>query len=372
MVSKELQDLLLLAKDKSSQSRSRLVENITDLFLSEDGRLSEHERMLMSDILGKLISQVETSIRKELADALSDSSVDFPEIALQLANDEASIARPLLERSQLLQEPDLIDIVKRRTDEHRIAVAMRSNVSERVSDALVEYGNEDVIEALLKNKDAHISEQALEYLVAESRRVDCFQEPLVQRSDLPADLAYQMYWWVSAALRKDILSNFDVDPIAFDSVVRRATAAAMKGQDDNQSAYHKAAQLVRRLAESGQLTIQFLVNALRQQRIIVFVAGIAELGDVTFSTAWRIFSDRGGESFAILAKAIGIDKGQFASLYLLVTQARDGDTIKSPGVLNDILELFNSTSEKNAQGALQIWQRESAYQEAIEQLDKAV
>lgn len=181
-----------------------------------------------------------------------------------------------------------------------------------------------------------------------------------------------MYWWVSAALRKDILSNFDVDPIAFDSVVRRATAAAMKGQDDNQSAYHKAAQLVRRLAESGQLTIQFLVNALRQQRIIVFVAGIAELGDVTFSTAWRIFSDRGGESFAILAKAIGIDKGQFASLYLLVTQARDGDTIKSPGVLNDILELFNSTSEKNAQGALQIWQRESAYQEAIEQLDKAV
>lgn len=372
MVSKELQDLLLLARDKSSQSRSRLVENITDLFLTEDGRLSEHERALMSDILGKLVSQVEASIRKELSHALSGSSVDLPDVALQLANDDAEIARPMLERSHLLKDPDLIEIIKMRTDEHRMAIAMREEVSEGVTNALVEYGNEDVIEALLNNHDAQINKRAMEYLVAESRRVDRFQEPLLRRTDLPSELAYRMYWWVSAALRKRILSEFDVDPIFFEQAVRRATNAAMLDQGDEQSTYIKAQRLVRRLAESGELSIQFLTNALRQQRVVVFVAGMAELGGITFRTAWQIFSDNGGESFAILAKAVGIDRSQFTSIYLLVIQAREGGAVKSPGVLKEILELFDSTAEANAKGALQIWQRDSAYKQAIEELDKAV
>lgn len=212
MVSKELQELLQLAQEKSSGARSRLVENITDLFLSDNGRLSEHERALMSDILGKLIGQVETDIRKELAGTLANSGIDLPDIAKLLASDDAEIARPLLERCKLLKDPDLIEIIRMRTDEHRMAIAMRDEVSEPVSNALVEYGGEDVVEALLNNHDSQLSKRAMEYLVSESRRVDRFQEPLLQRSDLPGDLAYRMYWWVSAALRKQILCDFEVDP----------------------------------------------------------------------------------------------------------------------------------------------------------------
>ncbi|WP_417462019.1 DUF2336 domain-containing protein [Kordiimonas sp.] len=370
MVSKELQELLLLARNKSSEGRARLVENITDLFLSDDGRLSEHERALMSDILGKLVSQVETDIRKELSSSLSLSGVELPEIAKMLANDDIEIARPLLERSALLKDPDLIEIIRMRTDEHRMAIAMREDVSEQVSNALVEYGSEDVIETLLNNHDTQISKRAMEYLVAESRRVDRFQEPLLQRSDLPGDLAYRMYWWVSAALRKRILSDYEVDPMLFEQAVRRAASTVLVDQGDEQSAYVRAQKLVRRMVENGELTIQFLVNSLRQQRVAVFVAGLAELGGVNFRTAWRIFTDKGGESFAILAKAVGIDRNQFTNIYLLVVQAREGGAAKSPGVLKDILALFDATSEANAKGALQVWQRDNAYQEAIEELEK--
>lgn len=370
MVSKELQDLLLLARDKSGEARARLVENITDLFLSDDGRLSEHERALMSDILGKLVSQVEADIKKELAQALSQADVDLPDIVVQLANEDAEIARPLLEKSSLLRDPDLIEIIRMRTDEHRMSIAMREEISENVSNALVEFGSEDVIETLLNNHDAIVSKRAMEYLVAESRRVDRFQEPLLRRSDLPGDLAYRMYWWVSAALRKNILKNFEVDPLIFERAVRRAASAAMMDQDAEQSTYVKAQQLVRRMAESGELSIQFLLNALRQQRVAVFVAGMGELSGINFKTAWRIFSDKGGESFAVLAKAVGVERGQFTSIYLLVVQAREGGAPKSPGVIKEILELFDATSEVNARGALQVWQRDSAYQEAIEELDK--
>ena len=370
MVSKELQELLLLAKDKSADSRSRLVENITDLFLSDEGRLSEHERALMSDILGKLVSQVEADIKKELSNALAAGGVDLPDIIKQLANDSAEIARPLLERSKLLKDPDLIEVIRMRTDEHRMAIAMREEVSESVSNALVEFGNEDVIESLLNNHDAQLNKRAMEYLVAESRRVDRFQEPLLRRSDLPGDLAYRMYWWVSAALRKTILNDFDVDPVVFEQAVRRAANSALVAQDEEQGTYVKAQRLVRRMAENGELSVQFLLNALRQQRVAVFVAGMGELGSVNFRTAWRIFSDEGGESLAILAKAVGVDRAQFTSIYLLVVQAKEGGAAKAPGVLKGILALFDKTSEANARGALQVWQRDSAYQEAIEELDK--
>ncbi len=372
MVSNELQNLLLLARSKSSDARSRLLENISDLFLSDTGRLSEHERALMSDILSKLVGQVEKDIRKELAVILEQTGSDYPDVVKLLANDEIDIARPLLENSKLLQDPDLIEIIRMRTDEHRMSVAMREELSEQVTDNLMEYGNDDVLETLLNNHDTSLSKRAMEYMVAESRRVDRFQEPLLMRSDLPGDLAYKMYWWVSAALRKRIVTEFEVEPVQFERMVRRAASSVITEQTSEQSSYVRAQKLVRRMYENGELSIQFLISTLRQQRVAVFVAGTAELSGISFRTAWRIFSDAGGESFAVLAKSIGMDRSQFTSIFLLLGQVRGAKETKAPGFIKNILELFDSISEQNARGAVQVWQREGAYQEAIEELDNVV
>ncbi len=369
MATKDIVELLSLAKSRSDASRSQLVENITDLFLSDEGRLSEHERALMSEILSKLILQVEADVRKELADVLLRSGVDLPEVAKLLANDAVEIARPLLEQSELLKDPDLIEIIRMRTDEHRMAITMRVDLSEQVSDALVEYGSEDVLEALLNNHDSNISKRAMEYMVTESRRVDRFQEPLLMRSDLSGELAYKMYWWVSAALRKKILTDFDVDPVSIEVAVKRAAKSVLVEQDGEDGAYVKAQKLMRRMHENDELTMHFLTNSLRQQRIAIFVAGLAELGHIDFKTTWRIFNDPGGQSFAILARAIGVDRNQFTSVFLLMSQARGSQT-QSPGVLKDILVLYDSVTEDTARGALEIWQRDNAYQIAVDQLEK--
>lgn len=368
MATEDIVKLLGLAKSRSDASRSQLVENITDLFLSDEGRLSEHERALMSEILSKLISQVEADVRKELADVLLRSGIDMPDVAKLLANDDVEIARPLLEQSDLLKDPELIEIIRMRTDEHRLAITLRSDLSEQVSDALVEYGSEDVLESLLNNHDSNISKRAMEYMVSESRRVDRFQEPLLMRSDLPSDLAYKMYWWVSAALRKRIITEYEIDPIVIEVAMKRAAKSVIVEQEGEDGAYVRAQKLMRRMHENDELTLQFLINSLRQQRIAIFVAGLAELAQVDFKTAWRIFSDKGGQSFAIIAKAVGVDRNQFTSIYLLISQAR-GTQTQSPGVIKDILMLFDNVSEENAKGALQIWQRDDAYQIAVDQLE---
>lgn len=372
MASDGMNEILNLAQSKSVAARSKLLENITDMFLSDTGRLSDHERALMSDILGKLISQVEKDVRKELAENIARAPVDLPEVVKLLASDDIEIARPLLESSKLLQDPDLIEIIRMRTDEHRMAITLREELSEQLSDALVEYGDTDVVESLLNNHDADISKRAMEYLVVESRRVDRFQEPLVSRSDLPSDLAYRMYWWVSAALRKKIIQNFDIDPMLLEENVKRSTLAVMADTGGEVNAYVKAQRLVRRMHENRELTPQFITSAFKQQRVAVFVAGLAQLGNIDFQTAWRVFADKGGESFAVLCRAIDMDRTQFTSLYLLIVQAREGGAkAKSPGVIKEVLDLFEKVSVRAAKGALQVWQRETSYQQAIEELDKA-
>lgn len=369
MASDTVTELIKLAREKSQESRNKLVENITDLFLSDEGRLSEHERALMSDILSKLVMSVEVSLRKSLAEALLKTDVQMPEIVNLLAHDDIEIAKPLLEKSQLLQDKELIEIVRMRTDEHRLSIAIRDEVSADLSDALVEYGSQDVIEALLRNQDSSLSSRAMEYIVAESKRVDRFQEPLISREDLPLNLAYKMYWWVSAALRKRIADEYDVDSTFLDKVMQRATQEALVKQKEGLGTIEKAMKLVRRLSEQGELTHAFLLNSLRQQKLPVFIAGLAHMCQLDFNTVWVLFSDKRTESMAILARAVGMDRNDFASMNLLISSARDKQGSQSPAMVKSVLDLYDSIDEKTALEAISYWQQNKEYQLAMDELE---
>jgi uncharacterized protein (DUF2336 family) len=364
----QVAELVDLARQKTAESRKVLLDNMYDMFISNENRLNDHERALMGDILVKLVGNIETAVRRQLSERLSEVDTAPPEVIRLLANDMIEIARPVLENSSVLHNEDLVEIIRHRTDEHRLAIAIREGVDEEVSDALVEFGDQDVIEALLKNPDAEISRRAMEYLVAESRRVDRFQEPLVNRADLPVDLAYRMYWWVSAALRRKIVLDFEVDELEIDSVIEDATKRAIAEHEPMDSASAKAYRLVHKMWEAGELSIRFLLQALRQQRTQVFVAGLAVLANLTLTIAQRIFADKGGESLAIVCKAIGVTRSDFTTLFLLLQQARDGGRGQATGILNEILSLYDSIERNNAVVALRLWQRDADYQVALDDI----
>jgi uncharacterized protein (DUF2336 family) len=362
----QVAELVDLARQKTAESRRLLLDNMSDMFIANENRLNDHERALMGDILVKLIGSIETAVRRQLSERLSDVDSTPPEVIRLLANDMIEIARPVLEKSKVLHNEDLIEIIRHRTDEHRLSIALREGIEEEVSDELVQYGDQDVIEALLKNPDAEISRRAMEYLVAESRRVDRFQEPLVNRADLPVDLAYRMYWWVSAALRRKIVMDFEVDELDIDAVIEDATKRAIAEHEPMDGSTAKAYKLVHKMWEQGELSVRFLIQALRQQRTQVFVAGLAVLANLTVTIARRIFSDKGGESLAIVCKAIGVTRSDFTTLFLLLQQARDPGQGQGTGVLNEILSLYDSIERNNAVVALRLWQRDADYQMALD------
>ncbi|SMF78290.1 Uncharacterized conserved protein, DUF2336 family [Tistlia consotensis] len=368
----DVQQLLELARNKSQEGRRLLVATISDLFEASGETLTERERALMSDILNKLIRDFEMKVRRELSERLARRGHAPREVVLMLANDEIEVARPILLVSEVLHDQDLVEIIRHRTIQHQLAIAMRQHVSETVSDALVETGNSDVIKALLDNGNARVSTATMEYLVEESRRVDTYQEPLVRRSDLNPALARRMCLWVGAALRSYILGNYEIDPTELDDVLEEVTDETVGAvTEDEEIAEDSSVRLARGLADEGRLTVEMLVQVLRQGEIALFEALFAEMTKLRLRLVRRIVYEPGGEGLVIACRALEIEKPQFTSIFLMSRKGRPGDQRVDPEELSRVLALFDRVQSAAAQIVIRRWQRDPQYLYAIKRIEES-
>lgn len=369
-----LRDLLELALDTSVEGRRALAESIGDLFFERATVLTDHERALMSDILRKLILDCEMAVRRDLSERMSQMDSPPHELLVTLANDEIEVARPILMQCTLLHDMELIGIVRHRTQQHQLAIAMRSSLSEPVSDALVETGDADVIKALLENQDAKISEATMAYLAAESRRVDSYQEPLIKRKDLGPDLAARLYLWVSAALRRYILDNFEVDPVALDEQLEQIPQAIASDPEQHHAdprGEQPATLLAQRLVSEGQVTWEMLIQTLRQGEVALFEALFAALSGLGPARVRIVLYESGGEGLAIACRALDMPKPAFATIYLLARRGRPDTHTIGADELSRALTLFGTVKTDHAKTVLEGWRRGDQYQDAVETIAAA-
>lgn len=369
----DVQALLGLAAGRSGAARAQIANAVTDLFLPAAQRLTDQQRALMTDVLGRLLGTVEMEVRRHLVEALSRSPASQPDLEARLASDSIEVARPILERSSVVRNPALMDIVIQCAEEHRMAIALRETVSPPLTEALAERGfkgsEDDVLEGLIRTEDPVLSRRAMELLVAESKRNGQFQQPLLTQNDLPADLAHEVYWWVAAALRRHILKNFVIDQAVLDPMLERAAKRAMVEYDDTQSVQSRALQLARRLNELGELTDGFLLRTLRQGRLSLFTAAFAARAKIAFNTVWRIVTDPASESFIVLAKAVDVSRDATASLVIVLGELGNAASARPPSAVAEILRLHDDLDVAAARRVLQYWQLDVGLRQAIDDLN---
>mgnify|MGYP002631640629 CR=1 FL=1 len=370
MEQKEIEQLLNLARDKSDAGRKHLINTVSDLFTNEAGALSEREHALMTDILNQLVREVEMVVRRHLAERMAVLPNAPRELILMLANDEVEVARPVLLKSEILHDIDLIEVIQHRAMEHQLAIAMRSNVSEIVSDALVEAGNIDVIKTLLANVDAKISKGTREYLVDQSKKENVYREPLIRRPDLGPELAEKMYWWVSAALRKEIASNFDIDVAALDDQIEASVKDIMVTEGSAVPKAEKKPDSAERLAKDVNITPELLIRVLRQGETSLFAALFSKYTELSGKLVRRLLFEPGGEGMAIACKAKNLQKQSFASIFLLSRKARNSENTMDPGELSRILAFYERIDSEAAATVMQQWRRDPEYLYAIKRLDR--
>lgn len=344
--------LLDLARDRSPGARARIVDSIGAFIADPAQQQNERERDIAVDILRQLLRDAELSVRRKLAERLAREPQAPITLITHLANDEAEVARPVLIEQAALGDADLIEIVNQRTMQHRLAIAMRRHVSEAICAALVDIGEEEVARTLLENPGARIGAPSFEKLVERSRTAVSLQEPLINRTDLDPRLASRMYAWVSVALRRHIVRNFDVDPTLLDAAIRDSLEAT-KGEHAAARARGTATDRIAdaMVAARGD-DPSVLLTLLRAGEIALFEATFARITGLKPLLARRTIYEPGGKALAIACRASEIDKPIFAAIFLLARQARPGDKSVDPKELQTALAFFDSLAEADARATL--------------------
>lgn len=346
-----LSRLIDLAREPSSDKRRELLREMTDLFMEAPAQYSASENSQFGEILGTVAREMEMEVRQTLATRLSSVPNAPRSLIVQLASDEISVAAPVLARSKVLLDSDLIAVAKLKSQDHLHAIAGREQVSAAVSDALVARGDDRVLVRLVTNNGANLSEQAMEKLTDKAETVEALQRPMVTRADLPPHLLNEMFFAVSAELKRVIMSRMaDLDPAIIDGAIRqteRRRKMRAAAPDPEQA---KADAFVAQLAKTGAVTESMLVNLAKQKRPIEVAVVFSRLASLDLATAKRILNDPNPEALAIASRACRFDRQTFSTLVL-----SRADETRSVSAAFELLELYDKVPVEAALRVIRFW-----------------
>lgn len=211
---------LLLAKDKNENVRSSLAEKIARLSPGLTADEQNRLRRMTYDALSILAKDQATRVRQILSEALRDVANAPPDVIRRLAWDvEAAVATPVLRFSPILTDEDLIEIIRAKPSEGCTqTVSQRENVSNAVSNAIVDSSDTDAIALLLGNDSAQIREETLSKVIDQADQINLWHMPLAMRPRLPTSAAVKIARFVADDILKRMAARKDLSPKAYAAV----------------------------------------------------------------------------------------------------------------------------------------------------------
>jgi uncharacterized protein (DUF2336 family) len=330
-------------------ARERFAVAATDLLLPDQARLTEWQRITAARLLSRLVRTVEEELRARLAEHFERHDA----LHAALSSAHVPIALPILERAQALRDPEITTILVRRVEEHRFWKA-REPVPDKVGEYLYE---------LVRDEEEEIAGEAMALVIARSRRFDRFEEPVMARVELPAELQHRLVWMVAAALRQYVVQQHEVG--AVDGAVEEAAGALVAGYDEGETLEAVAMRLARHLHRNGRLDGSALSRIAGDGMLPLFIAGLSVLCALDPSAAWEVLSDPRGRGPALMLRAAGIERDEAAAI-LLALSARGPLFSGAEGdAAAEQLELFDTVDVAAAREVLRLWQAHPAYRAAV-------
>lgn len=328
-------------------ARERFAVAAADLLLPESARLTEWQRVTAAALLTRLVRGIEDQLRLRLAERFEGHEA----LHAALSSARVPIALPILERANVLRDADLGNVLVRRVEEHRY---WKANAPADGGDLLFE---------LVRDADGEVAAEAMELVIARSRRFDRFQEPDLGEVDLPAELQHKLVWLVAAALRQYIVQQHGIGPV--DGAIEEEAGALIAAHDEGAILEARAMRLARRLQALDRLDDALLARALSEGMLPLFIASLAARAGMAHAAAWEVTADPRGRGPAILLRAAGVGRDAAASI-LLAANSR-GPLVS--GVEGEAtaaqLELFDSLDVASAAEMLRLWRADPGYRASV-------
>lgn len=247
--------------------RAAAAAALSRAFLDRD--LPFEDRCEAEAALTLLLDDPSPKVRAALAEALSMSRHAPPQVVAALAADQEEVAAPVLIRSPLLTDLDLIDRVAASAGPIQALIASRPLVSMGLSAAIAEVGESAACLALLRNDGADIASLSFRRMAERFGHEAALREALLHDPRLPCDCRHMLLVKLGEALRNSPLVLALMGAARAERVTREACQRASLTLIDL-TGTHEHAALIEHLRLRGELTAAFLVRVVAHGKVDFF------------------------------------------------------------------------------------------------------
>ncbi|AXS42682.1 DUF2336 domain-containing protein [Breoghania sp. L-A4] len=303
----ELVNFSMLERGASAEQRAELTRHVVSLFRLTSKTCSKEQMDTYDAVLLRLADFADDPSRRYMAEELAELRRAPETIVLRLANDIIDVAMPLLERSTLLRDPDLVEIARHKDQEHMLAIAGRDVLSEMITDVLVDRGDPSVKRRVAGNQGATFSEQGMATLVDAAAQDERLQMELGRRNDLQEEAIVKLISVATQQVRQELLDQGETGTA--DKIPEAARLAAQQMSNEywlSRYDFETAHETVMGMASRDQVTEQVLRRFAEEDRFPEAVAAFAYLGGISLEAAkhWMVRTET--DPFIIVARACGL------------------------------------------------------------------
>jgi uncharacterized protein (DUF2336 family) len=297
-----------------------------------DAATAADEREEIEAAMTMLLDDSAIEVRIALADALADSEKTPPHVMVALASDRDPVAMIVAQRSPVLLDSELVDMVAIRGPALQVAIASRPFLSRAVSAAIGEVGTSEACHALVANRGARIPRFTLDRIVARHGNAPEVRLALLERSDLPLEVREVLLGRLADALKELIVTHGWATPERAAIVTRDARECATISASFEAPAENIPA-LVRQLIAAQALTPAFLIRAVVAGQTHLFETALAILSGMPQPrVAALLVSGRPANVRALLQRA-KLPRNTFAVFAAVIDIIRSDEG--EPGGLSD-------------------------------------
>jgi uncharacterized protein (DUF2336 family) len=270
------------------------------------------------------VRDVAKVVREALAGEVAASPHLPPEIANALARDEIEVARPILETSPVLDDRDLIDIVRTHAMQYALAVAGRERLSPEVTDSLVEVGSVEVVRRLADNPGAALSSKAVEQIVADWLGDREVRDRMVRRPALPYELVDKLVGEVGERLEWELVQERRMTALQARQLMRAVRETATLGFVARDHAARTLEAEMRWRLAAGELAPETVLLFLRDGAVRDVEAALAVMADVAVATARNLLYGMDKRGIAALCIRAGFGVAHYVALRMVLDLVEAG------------------------------------------------
>ena len=285
--------------------------------LSADDRAAAEGAMIM------LLDDPSPLVRQALAEVFASAQNAPPVIVGALAADQPQVAVPILSRSPLLLEADLIDLVATGGPEVQTAIAGRPMLSRSLAAAIAEVGSAEACLALLENVDADIAPFSIRRMVERFGYLAPIRENLLARDDLPMPTRQALLSKLSQTLAGFVSARQWLGSEHAEHATREACEKATVALAAD-TPYDELPELVQHLRESGQLTAGMILRGFLSGNVVLFEEALTELSGMPLDRVTSYIHDRNLSGFHALYRKAGLPEGAYTAFREAIAAMREG------------------------------------------------